>query len=129
MLLGAAMNSATYGGGFPIAPMARPDDGRIEFVWAEDFGRMGVLGILPRLMLGRHLKDARIGHRGGVEVRVLFDRPVPLQSDGEVLPATEVFEVRIEPGALPIAADPGAREGLEAREERRPVAVVPEPTV
>jgi len=129
MLLGAAMNSATYGGGFPIAPMARPDDGRIELVWAGAFSRAGVLGILPRLMLGRHLGHPRIGHRGGVEVRVAFDRPVPLQSDGEVLPAAEALEVRVEPAALPIAADPGAREGTLAREERRPVAAVPEPTV
>ncbi len=121
MLLGAAMNSVTYGGGFPIAPMAKPADGRIELVWAGAFGRLGVLGILPRLMAGRHLGHPRIGHAGGVELRVVFDRPVPLQSDGEVLPATGVFEVRVEPGALRVAADPGAREGLEAWARERPL--------
>ncbi len=129
LLLGAVMNSATYGGGFPIAPMARPDDGRLELVWAGRFGRAGVLGILPRLMLGRHLGHEQIGHRGGVHVRAVFDRAVPLQSDGEVLVASEVFEVTLEPAALPIAADPGAREGLRERRERLPVSPVPEPTV
>jgi len=128
LLLAAAMNSATYGGGFPIAPMARPDDGRIELVWAGAFSRAGVLGILPRLIAGRHLSDPRIGHRGGVHLRIDFDRPVPLQSDGEVLPEREAFEVRIEPAALPIAADPGAREGSLAREEPHPVTAVPGPT-
>lgn len=128
LLLGAAMNSATYGGGFPLAPMARPDDGRLELIWAGTFSKAGVLGILPRLMLGRHLSHPRIGHRGAMRVEINFDRPVPLQTDGEVLPPSEVFEVGLEPAALPIAADPRARAGLQASEERTPVATVPEPT-
>ena len=121
LLLGAAMNSTAYGGGFPIAPMARPADGRIELVWAGAFGRLGVLGVLPRLMAGRHLGHPRIGHAGGREVRAVFDRPVPLQSDGEVLPAAEVFEVRVEPGALRVAADPGAGGGVEAWAREHPL--------
>ena len=129
MLLAAAMNSATYGGGFPIAPMARPDDGRLELVWAGAFTRLGVLGILPRLLAGRHLGHPRIGHRSGVRFRLRFDRPVPIQADGEVLPERSDFEVALEPAALPIAADPGAREGTPAREEARPVTAMPEPTV
>ena len=128
LLLGAAMNSATYGGGFPIAPMARPDDGRLELVWAGAFSRIGVLGVLPRLMLGRHLSHPRIGHRSAVQVEIGFDRLVPLQTDGEVLPPSDAFSVRIDPAALPIAADPGARGTLRVREEAWPVATVMEPT-
>ncbi len=129
MLLGAVMNSTTYGGGFPIAPMARPDDGRMEFIWAGAFGRAGVLGILPRLLLGRHLGHARVGHRGGMNVRIVFDRPVQLQTDGEALPASDILEVSIEPGALPVATDYGSRESLRARAEKKPITVVPEPTL
>lgn len=50
----------------PIAPMASPKDGVLHGVLAGRFSRLGVLGILPRLHVGRHL-----GHR---EIRVYAGR-------------------------------------------------------
>ncbi|WP_457637625.1 diacylglycerol/lipid kinase family protein [Oceanithermus sp.] len=110
VLITAAMNSPTYGGGFLIAPMARPDDGRLDLIRAGSFGRLGVLGILPRLVFGKHLSHPQVGHAAGVTFAIEFDREVPLQADGELLEASNRLEVRVRPGELLIASDPRASE-------------------
>jgi len=110
MLLTAVMNSQTYGGGFKIAPMAEPDDASLDLVWAGSFGRLGVLGILPRLVFGKHLSHPHVGHAAGREFVVEFDREVPLQADGEMLEPSRRLEVRVLPGELYIASDPRVAE-------------------
>ncbi len=121
ILITAVMNSPTYGGGFHIAPMADPSDARLDLIWAQEFSKLGVIGILPRLVLGRHVGHPRIGHRAGFEFEVEFDREVQLQSDGELLDASDSMRVRVEPAALQIACEPAAREGLTLRAEKEPL--------
>ena len=99
-LLSAYMNGPTYGGGFPIAPMAKPADGQLEAIVAGRFTRPGVLRVLPLLMLGRHLGQREIKHFSGRKFWLRFDRPVPAHADGEVLGRHTEYEVWIEPGAL-----------------------------
>ena len=77
------MNGPMYGGGIPIAPMADPRDGRLSVVLAGEFSRMGVVLILPRLLLGRHLSHPRVRAYAGQEVAVEFAHPVPAHTDGE----------------------------------------------
>lgn len=99
-LLSAYMNGPTYGGGFPIAPMAKPADGRLEAIVAGRFTRPGVLRVLPLLMLGRHLGQREIQHFSGQRFWLRFDRPVPAHADGEVLGRHAEYKVWIEPGGL-----------------------------
>lgn len=122
MLITAAMNSATYGGGFLIAPMAEPDDARLDLIWAGSFGRLGVLGILPRLVIGKHLSHPQIGHAAGTTFVIEFDREVPLQADGELMDPSRRLEVQIRPAELMIASDPRAAvtEPLLAAERELP---------
>jgi len=110
MLITAVMNSPTYGGGFKIAPMARPDDGRFDLIRAGSFGRLGVLGILPRLIVGKHLSHPQVGHTPGLTFAIEFDREVPMQADGELMEPGRRLEVQIRPGELLIANDPRAAE-------------------
>ena len=110
MLITAIMNSPTYGGGFKIAPMAKPDDAQLNLIWAGAFNRLGVLGILPRLVVGKHLSHPQIGHAAGLTFSVNFDREVPLQADGELMEPSRKLEVKIQPGALQIATNRCAPE-------------------
>ncbi len=103
-LLSAIMNGPTYGGGFPIAPMADPADGKLEAIVAGPFSRLGVVLILPRLMKGRHLGHREIRHFAAPAFTARFDRPTPAHADGEVFPPREVYEVRLIPGGLRVAA-------------------------
>ena len=103
-LLAAVMNGPTYGGGFPIAPMADPADGRLEAVVAGRFSRLGVLGILPRLMRGRHLSHPEVRHFSAPAFELRFDRPTPVHADGEVLKPRSVYRVELRPGGLRVLA-------------------------
>lgn len=100
MLLLAAMNGPMYGGGIPIAPMADPRDGRLSVVLAGEFSRMGVVLILPRLLLGRHLSHPRVRAYAGQEVAVEFSRPVPAHADGELLPEAASYRAEVVPLGL-----------------------------
>ncbi len=103
-LLAAVMNGPTYGGGFPIAPMADPADGRLEAVVAGRFSRLGVLGVLPRLMRGRHLSHPEVRHFSAPAFELRFDRPTPVHADGEVLKPLSVYRVELRPGGLRVLA-------------------------
>jgi len=123
MLITAVMNSPTYGGGFKIAPMAQPDDARLDLIRAGSFGRLGVVGILPRLIVGKHLSHPQISHTTGLTFAIEFDREVPMQADGELMEPGKSLVVQLRPGELPIATDPRAveAEDLLAAERELPV--------
>ncbi|RDI95937.1 diacylglycerol kinase family lipid kinase [Meiothermus sp. QL-1] len=99
-LLVALMNAATYGGGIPIVPTARPNDGLLSVAVAGEFSRLGVVGILPRLLTGRHVHHPRLRFFQGTEFLVRFDRPVPAHADGELVTPAAEYRVRVVPGGL-----------------------------
>ncbi len=110
MLLLAAMNGPMYGGGIPIAPMADPRDGRLSVVLAGKFSRMGVVLILPRLLMGRHLSHPQMRSYAGREVVVEFAQPVPAHADGELLPEASGYRAEVRPLGLRVV---GGRAGVQ----------------
>jgi YegS/Rv2252/BmrU family lipid kinase len=103
-LLSAYMIGRTYGAGIPVAPFANPSDGRLAVVVAGSFSRLGVLGILPRLLLGRHLSHPQVKRFEGTHFSLHFDRPVEAHTDGELLgQPQQVYQVRIYAGGLRVA--------------------------
>ncbi|GGM92300.1 diacylglycerol kinase [Thermus composti] len=100
LLLLAVMNGPAYGGGIPIAPMADPRDGRLSVVLARRFSRLGVVLILPRLLLGRHLSHPEVVALAGREVAVDFPHPVPAHADGELLPEAASYRAEVVPLGL-----------------------------
>jgi YegS/Rv2252/BmrU family lipid kinase len=100
LLLLAAMNGPAYGGGIPIAPMADPRDGLLSLVLARELSRPGVVLILPRLLLGRHLGHPQVLFLAGREVAVEFPHPVPAHADGELLPESAVYRATVRPLGL-----------------------------
>jgi YegS/Rv2252/BmrU family lipid kinase len=102
-LLSAYMIGQTYGAGIPIAPFAHPTDGQLAVVVAGAFTKPGVLGILPRLLAGKHLNHPQVYQFAGTHFTLRFDRPVEAHADGELLQPTSVYEVRVYGRGLRVA--------------------------
>ncbi len=109
-LLAGVQNGPRAGGSFLFTPAARPDDGVLDVIIAGDFGRLGTLGILPRVMRATHLSHPRITTLTGHAVRVRWSEPVVAHVDGENLgDQVHAFEVAVQPSALQVLAAAPAR--------------------
>lgn len=124
-LLGALMNSSTYGGGIPIAPGAVHTDGMLAGVVAGEFSKLGVLGILPKLLQGKHVLDPRIRQFSGKEFRVSFDRPVAAHVDGELLEPQSLYQVRLIKDGLQVVAPQGFHNPLTPNQTDHPTSPLP----
>jgi diacylglycerol kinase (ATP) len=96
-------NSKFTGGTMMIAPKAEVNSGLIEYVRWGAIGRLGLIGNLPGLYDGTHIKH-RLAERKAVK-RVEFDlnAPVDVMVDGEVL-TLHCEELDVLPGALNVVA-------------------------
>jgi diacylglycerol kinase family enzyme len=84
-----------------MAPGARVDDGRLEFIGFGDFPLHRRLQYLPRIYPGTHVRVPGVSQIQVTEIRIEADRPTLLNTDGETigtLPAT----VTILPSALSV---------------------------
>jgi diacylglycerol kinase family enzyme len=99
-LFASVLNTPSYGGGMPVAPAARLDDGRLDLLVAGRFGRIGAAAMLPRLLAGRHLSHPRVLARSVVSIAATSSVAVPLAVDGEALGAATGWKVRVLPAAL-----------------------------
>jgi len=99
-LFASVLNTPSYGSGMPIVPHARIDDGCLDLVVAGQFGRLGTLAMLPRLMLGQHLGHCRVSTHAVRTLQLRAPLPIPLATDGEPLAAATEFSVRIIPAGL-----------------------------
>jgi YegS/Rv2252/BmrU family lipid kinase len=86
-------------GGIDLIPQAAPDDGVLDVVVLEPYGRLaGWLEVLVRLLTrrdGPHISRYR-GRRIDVRVR----RAVPLELDGDTYRTANVLSAHVKPGAL-----------------------------
>lgn len=107
VLLASALNSRTYGGGMPIAPPARITDGHLDLVLADRMDLTQVLGLLPRMLAGRHLGRPGVLHLPFSQLDIKAAAPVPVAADGEVLGEALEIRVRVRPGALAVVRNNG----------------------
>lgn len=108
-LFASTLNTATYGGGMPAVPQARVDDGELNLLLAGRFGRLGVLAMLPRLLMGWHLGHARVRCAPFHKLRIEATEPgaaLPLAADGEAMQDARQVVVRV--GAAKLRVVPGA---------------------
>ncbi|MEX2501628.1 MAG: diacylglycerol kinase family protein [Trueperaceae bacterium] len=103
-LLVSTQNGPRTGGSFRFAPAARIDDGVLEVVVAERVGRLGVLGLLPRVMVGRHLGHRRVRSFRGRSIEMRWDRPRAWHTEGEVHDPTDRLTIEVRPGSLRVFA-------------------------
>ena len=98
-------NGRYFGGGFPIAPGARVDDGYLHACSIGDasgFTRMKLFSLAEK---GRHDTSDRVTITGDKAFRLRFPEKPRFEMDGDLRTSkTEVVEVRSIPGALKILA-------------------------
>jgi diacylglycerol kinase (ATP) len=100
----AICNGRWFGGGMDIAPMALPDDGRLEVVTITHRNRLYLIGKSRKVYSGRHLDEPTVHHFPcqRIELRLedaSAERNYLLDVDGDALgslPLTvEVFPARL----------------------------------
>ena len=116
-LFASTCNTPTFGSGMPAVPTATLDDARLDLLVAGDFGRLGALRMLPRLLAGTHLRDARVATWPYTTLHVESTTPIPLAADGEPLGPVDSFEERVRPASLHVVVGygPTALAPAEAR--------------
>lgn len=80
-----ACNGRFYGGGFNPVPEADPADGKLEVLLVKDVSRLKVLEVIGKYKNGRYAKYPNlIRHFSTDRVRILCDKPTPVNLDGEL---------------------------------------------
>ena len=75
-----------YGGGMLPTPEQDRSTGKLSVMLFHGAGRLRALCIFPSIFKGKHIKHKRlVAVHTGNEITVEFDRPTPLQIDGETL--------------------------------------------
>jgi len=100
LALASISNGPWVGGMFPIAPMARNDDGQFELVFADPLSRLQVMALLPGLLQGKHIGRKAIHHAAVTSCRIHAELPLTSHLDGENQPLATDFEIELLPEAL-----------------------------
>lgn len=85
-----AASGQYYGGGYHGAPMARPDDGILDFVLVRAMSRLEVLKFLPRYKSGDFLDFPYVEHFRGTAMTVHCDEGAVVALDGECFTGTNM---------------------------------------
>lgn len=94
--LAPTMNGRYYGGGMMPTPAQnrKNTDGTVSAMVMYGAGKLKTLAVFSSIFKGEHVRheemvDVLTGHT----IRVEFDRPTPLQIDGETIPNVTSYEV------------------------------------
>ncbi|MGW5163264.1 diacylglycerol/lipid kinase family protein, partial [Nonomuraea wenchangensis] len=96
-------NGASIGGGTPLAPGARPDDGLADVVVSYAVSPWGRLAYGVLLRLGRHPERDDVATFRGRAV-VVEGEPVPANADGELCPPAPRRSWTLRPAAWRVVA-------------------------
>ena len=96
-------NGRIFGGGFPIAPEADLQDGRLDACAIADASPLGRARLFNLAAKGRHVDARGVSLRQDEAFTVRFDGPLRYEVDGDVL-QSRTGEVRLEavPSALSV---------------------------
>jgi diacylglycerol kinase (ATP) len=104
----AICNGRWFGGGMDIAPMALPDDGRLEVLTITERNKLYLAGKVRKVYTGRHLEEATVHHFPcrRIELRLqdeTAERRYLLDVDGDPLGSLPLT-VEVVPGKLRVRA-------------------------
>lgn len=118
VMIVAIGNGFCLGGGFRLFPDALPDDGHLDICIVDQLDLLQVMGLLPRILLGKHTRHPRVSMRtaGSVEVLAMGQEPLFFQVDGELRePATaRRLEIEIVRAVLPVLTGGPERVNIDA---------------
>lgn len=107
VLLAAALNTPSYGGGLRLAPDARIDDGQLELIVLEKLSPAEVMKLVPRLLLTGELKTARLQRFRASKARFTSAEGSWFHGDGEILGRTPL-QIEVLPRAVRLFAPASA---------------------
>ncbi|HET7649998.1 MAG TPA: diacylglycerol kinase family protein [Gammaproteobacteria bacterium] len=101
----AINNGRVEGGSFVLAPHAEIDDQLLDVVMAEGMSRLGILGLVPRVLAGTHLTHRGVSAFRTTRLLIESETGLPVHADGEIryTDATRL-EFEILPGRLTVVA-------------------------
>ena len=80
------MHGRYYGGGMIPTPKQGRSSGKLSVMLFHGAGRLRTLCVFPSIFKGEHIKHTKmVAVHTGQEITVEFDRPTPLQIDGETV--------------------------------------------
>ena len=80
------MHGKYYGGGMIPTPEQDRSSGKLSLMLFHGAGRLRTLCVFPSIFKGKHVKHTgMVAVHTGHEITVEFDRPTPLQIDGETI--------------------------------------------
>ena len=93
--IATTMHGRYYGGGVKIAPDRKRSDTRtVTVVVVHSRHRLNVIPIFGTIFKGTHVKYKKyVTVLTGSEIKVSFDRPCPMQVDGEVFPPVNEYRI------------------------------------
>jgi diacylglycerol kinase (ATP) len=94
-------NTRSFGGGLPIAPQARLDDGQLDCVFADAMNRGRLARAAGSLLRGAHLQLSEVHFTRATRVRIESRSPCALFADGEFVCETPA-DIRILPQVLQV---------------------------
>ncbi len=96
-------NGGREGGGFFIAPEARPDDGMFDLCMVREVGKLQTLGLIPHFMKGTHVDKEPVTMARARKVVLSSPGTMIAHADGEVLSTgTNRLEFEIIPQSLSV---------------------------
>jgi diacylglycerol kinase (ATP) len=103
----AVCNAPTAGGGRPLAPFARSDDGWLDAFFVEQASPLSLARVLLEMSDGTHVDDEQVVGFLTSSLDLSFSRPTHVNVDGEVavIPAARY---RVLPCATRVLVDPWA---------------------
>lgn len=107
LLMVAVANGPSIGGGTPLAPTARADDGRLDVVVVGAVGPAARVGFAGALRAGTHLDRDDVRHLQGTSVRIRGE-PVRHNVDGELGAELTDRRYQVLPAAWSLLAAPAA---------------------
>lgn len=89
------MHGRYYGGGMIPAPEQDRSSGELSLMLFHGAGRLHTLCVFPSIFKGKHIKHKHmVTVHTGHEITVEFDRPTPLQIDGETILEVKKYTAR-----------------------------------
>jgi diacylglycerol kinase family enzyme len=101
MLIIAATNGPTYGGGFKITPNSIIDDGLLDICRIDRMAKAEAFMRLPFVIVGKHTKMKPVHMQRARRVTVVAEAPFEGQIDGEVM-LESTYDIQVVPSVLTV---------------------------
>lgn len=102
-------------GGMELLPDAVADDGSVDAVLLSPEGIVGWAATFGQLVTRRRIGHSRVDHVQGQEVRVVSDKPVEIEIDGDTLGSAIAMRILVQPGSLHVRLPAGSRRAVREK--------------